>query len=277
MFVSVLRRPRPGQPASQPTALVDLGRPAFKLGIAEIQVGWRAHELGRRCGGPRGLPGARARAGADRRAHRERAGRRRRGARWRWPRSTRGCSSSPANPSWKLLEAMMRRRGYAVRHGDGADAGRRQAPLRPEGAAAGRRAAAGSPRASCSTRSCSGRRACRSTPTATATVEVPLNDSITAFRIVAVASGGEALFGTGATSIRTTQDLMVLPGIAPLAREGDRMRSEVTLRNATDRADGRGRHGRGDGPRRDARSPRGDRWRPARRRRWAGTSSCRPG
>jgi uncharacterized protein YfaS (alpha-2-macroglobulin family) len=69
----------------------------------------------------------------------------------------------------------------------------------------------------------------------TATVEVPLNDSITAFRIVAVASGGEALFGTGATSIRTTQDLMVLPGIAPLAREGDRMRSEVTLRNATDR------------------------------------------
>jgi hypothetical protein len=28
---------------------------------------------------------------------------------------------------------------------------------------------------------------------------------------------------------------MVLPGIAPLAREGDRMRSEVTLRNATDR------------------------------------------
>ena len=69
----------------------------------------------------------------------------------------------------------------------------------------------------------------------TATVEVPLNDSITAFRIVAVATGGEALFGTGATSIRTTQDLMVLPGIAPLAREGDRMRSEVTLRNATDR------------------------------------------
>jgi uncharacterized protein YfaS (alpha-2-macroglobulin family) len=66
-------------------------------------------------------------------------------------------------------------------------------------------------------------------------VEVPLNDSITAFRIVAVASGGEALFGTGATSIRTTQDLMVLPGIAPLAREGDRMRSEVTLRNATER------------------------------------------
>jgi len=30
----------------QPTALVDLGKPAFKMGVAEISVGWRAHELG---------------------------------------------------------------------------------------------------------------------------------------------------------------------------------------------------------------------------------------
>jgi uncharacterized protein YfaS (alpha-2-macroglobulin family) len=44
MFVSVLAvRGRVG--GIQPTALVDLGRPAFKLGIAEIRVGWRAHEL----------------------------------------------------------------------------------------------------------------------------------------------------------------------------------------------------------------------------------------
>jgi len=69
-----------------------------------------------------------------------------------------------------------------------------------------------------------------------AVVEVPLNDSITAFRIVAVATAGLQMFGTGATTIRATQDLMVLPGIAPLAREGDRVRTEVTLRNATDRA-----------------------------------------
>jgi len=29
----------------QPTALVDLGKPAYKLGISEINVGWKAHEL----------------------------------------------------------------------------------------------------------------------------------------------------------------------------------------------------------------------------------------
>ena len=44
VFVSVLAvRGRIG--AVQPTAMADLGKPAFKLGMAEIDVGWRAHEL----------------------------------------------------------------------------------------------------------------------------------------------------------------------------------------------------------------------------------------
>ena len=44
VFVSVLAvRGRVG--SIQPTAMVDLGKPAFKLGIAEIRVGWRDHEL----------------------------------------------------------------------------------------------------------------------------------------------------------------------------------------------------------------------------------------
>ena len=66
-------------------------------------------------------------------------------------------------------------------------------------------------------------------------MEIPLNDSLTSFRIVAVATAGAELFGTGATSIRATQDLMVLPGLSPLVREGDRFRAEVTLRNTTSR------------------------------------------
>ncbi len=43
-FVSVLAvRGRVGD--VQPTSMVDLGKPAFKLGIAELKVGWRDHEL----------------------------------------------------------------------------------------------------------------------------------------------------------------------------------------------------------------------------------------
>jgi hypothetical protein len=68
-----------------------------------------------------------------------------------------------------------------------------------------------------------------------ATVQVPLNDSLTAFTIVAVATSPGNLFGTGSASIRSTQDLMILPGIAPLVREGDRLDAEITLRNTTAR------------------------------------------
>src|SRR5439155_1683392 len=68
-----------------------------------------------------------------------------------------------------------------------------------------------------------------------AAVEFPLNDSLTSFRVVAVATGGPGTFGTASATIRSSQDLMVLPGIAPLVREGDRIRAEVTLRNTTGR------------------------------------------
>ena len=68
-----------------------------------------------------------------------------------------------------------------------------------------------------------------------ATVDIPLNDSLTSFRIVAVASSGAQLFGTGEASIRVTQDVMVLSGLPPLVREGDRFRATFTLRNASER------------------------------------------
>jgi uncharacterized protein YfaS (alpha-2-macroglobulin family) len=44
VFVSVLAvRGRVGE--VQPTALVDLGKPAFRLGVAPINVGWKPYEL----------------------------------------------------------------------------------------------------------------------------------------------------------------------------------------------------------------------------------------
>jgi hypothetical protein len=68
-----------------------------------------------------------------------------------------------------------------------------------------------------------------------ARVDVPLNDSLTSFRIVAVASSGVGLFGTGGTDIRTSQDLMLVSGLPPQVREGDRLRAGFTVRNASDR------------------------------------------
>ena len=218
----------------QPTALVDLGRPAFKLGIAEVRVGWRAHQLS-------------VRVAADRAVYRTRE-------RARMSIAVRGPDGAPPppgsevavaavdegllelapNPSWGLLDAMMRRRGYGVETAtaQGHVVGKRHFGLKalPQGGAGGRQ-----PTREMFDTLLFWKGRVPLDARGEAVVEVPLNDSITAFRIVAVASGGLQLFGTGATTIRATQDLMVLPGIAPLAREGDRARVEVTLRNATER------------------------------------------
>ena len=139
------------------------------------------------------------------------------------------------NESWKLLDAMMGRRPYQV---DTATAqmqvvGKRHYGLKalPPGGGGGRRItrelfdtlllwkatvpldAAGN-----------------------ASIEVPLNDSLTSFRIVAVASGGVGMFGTGDALIRSTQDLMILPGVSPIIRTGDSFDAEFTVRNASERA-----------------------------------------
>ena len=66
-----------------------------------------------------------------------------------------------------------------------------------------------------------------------AEVDVPLNDALTSFKIVAVAESGLELFGTGTTQIRTTQELQIISGLPPLVRDGDRYDAQVTLRNTT--------------------------------------------
>jgi uncharacterized protein YfaS (alpha-2-macroglobulin family) len=70
--------------------------------------------------------------------------------------------------------------------------------------------------------------------TGRATAEVPLNDSLTSFRIVAVADGGADLFGTGHAVIRSTQELMLFSGLPPLVREQDSYRATFTIRNASE-------------------------------------------
>ena len=64
--------------------------------------------------------------------------------------------------------------------------------------------------------------------------DVPLNDLVTSFRLVAVATAGAHLFGTGEATIRTTQDLVLRSGLPSTVREGDRFNATFTVRNATD-------------------------------------------
>ena len=232
VYVSVLAvRGREAEPA--PTGIVDLAKPAYRLGIAEIRVGQRENELAVRV--EPGQPSYRVRERAKIKIA---------------VRTPDGAAPPPGsevaiaaidegllelwpNTSWKLLDAMMGRRAYAVQTATASMqvVGKRHFGRKavPGGGGGGRQAtrelfdtlllwqarvpldAAGD-----------------------AQVEIPLNDSLTSFRIAAVATGGDARFGSGEASIRTTQELMILAGLPQFVREGDRFAAGVTLRNTTD-------------------------------------------
>lgn len=66
-----------------------------------------------------------------------------------------------------------------------------------------------------------------------ATIDIPLNDSLTTFRIVVVAAQGTSRFGTATAKIQSTQDLQLISGLPPVIRSDDTYRAAITVRNAT--------------------------------------------
>jgi uncharacterized protein YfaS (alpha-2-macroglobulin family) len=216
----------------QPTALVDLGKPAYKLGIAAMRVGWKAHELKVQVEADKTVYKVRDRAGVKVRVARADGSKPPAGSEVALAAVDLGLLELMPNTSWGLLEAMMQERSLQVETSTAQMQviGKRHFGRKafPHGGGGGR----------------SGSRELFDTllfwkarvaldANGEASVQVPLNDSLTGFRIVAIASGGADLFGTGSTDIRSSQDLMLLSGLPALTREGDRLRAGFTLRNAS--------------------------------------------
>lgn len=232
VFVSVLAV-RGRVAGVQPTALVDLGKPSFKMGVAELQVGWKAHELKVAVRTDRQVYKARERVKVEVQAIKARDGKPAKGTEVLIAAVDEGLLELAPNDSWKLLESMMQRRGVEV---DTATASMQVVGKRhygrkalPPGGGGGRQSA----RELFDTLLYWKARV-KLDEQGKASVEVPLNDSLTSFRIVAVAHAGAGLFGTGAASVRSTQDLQVLSGLVPLLREQDRFQARFTVRNASD-------------------------------------------
>jgi len=233
VYVSVLAvRGRTGTPA--PTALFDAGKPSWRLGIGEIRVGWRAHELKVRVEPERETYQVREKASVRIRVSRADGQPLPRGAEAAVAAVDQGLLQLLANGSWNLLEAMMARRPCEVTPSTAQSMvlGKRHFGLKamPQGGGGGKQV----------TRELfdtllywNGRVVLDER--GEAVVTIPLNDSLTRFRIAAVALAGPDLFGTGGADIRTTQDLMALPGLPPLVREGDRFDAAFTARNTTAR------------------------------------------
>jgi len=217
-----------------PTALVDLSKPAFRLGVAEIRVGTKAHELA-----------VSVKADKESYAVRSQAkvtitvklpnGQPAAGAEVALAAVDQALLELMPNSSWNLLDAMLQRRSWGVETSTAQMEiiGRRHY---------GRKAVAPGGGGGHS-----GARELLETlllwnpsvkldANGQAVVTVPLNDALTTFKIVAVADAFTGMFGTGSTSIRATQDLQIISGLPPLVREDDQYRAQLTLRNTTKQA-----------------------------------------
>ncbi len=215
-----------------PTAMVDLAKPAFKLGVAALQVGLAEHELQVKVSADQ--PQYAVRQTAKARIQVTHAGQPLAGTEVAFAAVDEGLLALRGNDSWDLLHAMLRQRawGVATATGQSEIVGRRH--YGRKAVAPGGGGGKGGTRELFDTLLVWKERI-RLDARGEAVVEVPLNDSLTSFRLVAIADDGAQRFGSGATSIRVTQDLQVLSGLPPLVREGDRFVAMLTLRNTTTR------------------------------------------
>lgn len=214
-----------------PTAMVDLSKPAFRLGVAELKVGTKGHQIDVKVVAdqesypvrgkaqvtitallPNGKPAAHAEvalAAVD-----------------------QALLELMPNASWNLLDAMLQRRSWGVQTSTAQMEiiGRRHYGRKavPAGGGGGR-----SPTRELLDTLLLWEPAIKLDANGQARVMVPLNDALTTFKIVAVADAATGLFGTGSTSIRATQDLQIISGLPPLVREDDQFRAQFTLRNTT--------------------------------------------
>jgi uncharacterized protein YfaS (alpha-2-macroglobulin family) len=230
-FVSVLAvRGRVADP--QPTALVDLAKPAFRLGIAKLDVGWKAHELAVRVVPDRDTFKVRDQARVTVEVTRADGGALPKGAEIALAAVDAALLELRPNESWKLLESMMAPRGIEVQTATTTlqVVGKRH--FGRKAAAPGGGGGATSARELFDTL-LAWRPRVKLDAQGRATLDVPLNDALSAFRIVAVASAGAAHFGTGAATVRTTQDVQLTSGLPPVVRDQDRFDALVTVRNAT--------------------------------------------
>ena len=216
-----------------PTATVDLGKPAYKLGLGEIKVGWQAHELKVEARTVRQVFQVREKVPVEFQVRTATGARLPAGTELSVAAVDEGLLSLQPNLSWELLQSMMGQRGLGVQTSTAQMqvVGKRHFGLKaiPQGGGGGQENAR---ELFDSLLYWNARVAVDSK--GLASLEIPLNDSLSSFRIVAVATAGANLFGTGSTSIRTTQDLMLFSGVPPLVREGDQFSAIFTLRNASE-------------------------------------------
>jgi alpha-2-macroglobulin len=216
-----------------PTALVDLSKPAYRLGVAELQVGVKAHEIAVRLTPDR--PSYKVRETASVRVQATLPnGQPAAFAEVSVAAVDQALLELSPNPSWQLLAAMYQRRSWGVQTATAQMEiiGRRHYGRKaiPAGGGGGR-----SPTRELFDTLLTWQPSVVLDAQGQATVQVPLNDTLGRFAVVAIVEDGTSAFGTGQAALHTAQDLQIVSGLPPLVREGDPFRAQFTLRNTTDK------------------------------------------
>lgn len=217
------------------TATVDLAKPSYRIGMTELKVGWEGHKLNIDVKPDREAYGVREKAQVKV-SVRDPAGRPAASADLAFVAVDEALLQLMPNDSWKLLEAMMGERSLEVATSTAQMqvVGKRHYGKKAVAAGGGGGDASGVNRENFQpVLLWQGRVALNAK--GEAVVEVPLSDALTRFRLVAVATDGAQLFGTGEASIRTRQDLAIYPGLPPVVRTGDTYDAVFTLRNGQDK------------------------------------------
>jgi uncharacterized protein YfaS (alpha-2-macroglobulin family) len=219
-----------------PTATVDLAKPSYRIGIAKVKVGWEAHRLN---------VAVHAERAAWRVRETVRVAVRVTGPDGRAPASAEIAFAAvdeallqlEPNDSWDLLDSMMGERPLSVLTSTAQTqvVGKRHYGRKALAAGGG-----GGGDLSALTRAdfrpvLLWRGRVKLDADGRAVIDVPLADSLSSYKLVAVASAGDELFGTGSATIRTVQDLSLYSGVPPLVRSGDYYGATFTLRNGTAR------------------------------------------
>ena len=218
------------------TALVDLAKPSYRIGIAKVKVGWEGHRLDVKVKADKEKYSVRDTATVDVQINQP-DGKPAAQADVAFAAVDEALLQLAPNDSWDVLNAMMGERPISVltSTGEMQVVGKRHYGKKAVEAGGGGGG------------DLSGLNRENFQPVLLwkgkvdldanghARVQVPLSDALTQFRLVAIATQGAQFFGTGETKVRSAQDLSIFSGVPPLARTGDTFGATFTLRNASDK------------------------------------------
>jgi alpha-2-macroglobulin len=221
---------------ASPSALVDLAKPSYRIGITKVKVGWEGHRLGVSVRADKSKYSVHDVAQVDL-SVKTPSGKPAKSADVAFAAVDEALLQLAPNESWKLLDAMMGERTLDVMTSTAQTqiVGKRHYGLKTVKTGGG-----GGGDLSAVSRSdfrpvllWKGRVPLDSK--GRARVAVPLSDAQSSFKLVAIASDGAQYFGTGETKVVTAQDLTIFSGIPDLVRSGDNFGATFTLRNSTDK------------------------------------------